>query len=120
GVLLCAGPGPRVPCGRSAGGGDGGRQHRDDLHRGGTLRRREILRPRARRLQVRHRGLPGDQVPLPGAVRFGPAPFRKAATRATSVTGISPLISGAPVVILRWPVWLRRNGDRAVGETRSV
>jgi hypothetical protein len=36
------------------------------LHRGRALRRREGIRPRPRRLQVRHRRLPRDQVPVHG------------------------------------------------------
>ena len=39
---------------------------RHHLDRGRALRRHEGIRPRPRRLEVRHRGLPGDQVPLHG------------------------------------------------------
>ncbi len=47
--------------------GAGIRHHRHQrghhLDRGGAVRRREILRPRPRGLEIRHRGLSGDQVP---------------------------------------------------------
>ena len=55
--------GPHLPCRR----GVGIRHHRHQrghhLHRGGAVRRHEVVRPGPRGIQIRHRGLSGDQVP---------------------------------------------------------
>ncbi len=59
---------PRLARGRSAGDRHDRRQHRPDLHRSRPLRRDQAIRPRPRRLQPRHRGLPGDQIPLHGTL----------------------------------------------------
>ena len=49
-------------------------QRRHHLDRGGAVRRREGIRHRPRRLEIRHRGLPRDQVRL----------HRRASTRSTT------------------------------------
>ena len=63
-LLLRPRPRPCVPGGRSAGVRHRRRQHRDHLQRSGTVWWHQALGPGPRRLQVRHRGLPGNQVPV--------------------------------------------------------
>ena len=64
--------GARLARGRGARVGHGRHQHRPHLHRGRAVRRREGIRPRPRGLEVRHRGVPRDQVPLPGGNLVSP------------------------------------------------
>jgi hypothetical protein len=63
-VLLLARRGARLARRRGAGVRHGRREHRHHLERGGAVRRRQAVRHRPRGLEVRHRGLPRDQVPL--------------------------------------------------------
>ena len=63
-VLLLARRGARVPRGRAARKRHGRRQHRAHLERSGTVRRRQAVGARPRRVEVRHRRVPGDQVRL--------------------------------------------------------
>ena len=54
---------PHLPRRRGAGIRHRRHQRRHHLHRGGAVRRHEVIRPRPRGLEIRHRGLSGDQVP---------------------------------------------------------
>jgi len=64
---------PRGPRGGDAGIRDGRPQHRPDFQRGGAVRGREAARAWARRVEIRHRGIPGNQIHLQrrGALREG-------------------------------------------------
>ena len=70
GLFLCPRHGPRVAGRRGPGERHRRHQHRYHIDRGGTLRRGQGIRPRPRGLQVRHRRLPGDQIPLHGRDRL--------------------------------------------------
>ena len=64
-VLLRPRHRPRLACRRSARVRDRRRQHRPDLHRGRALRRDEGVGHRTRRIEVRDRGVPRGEIPVP-------------------------------------------------------
>ena len=74
-VFLFARRGADLPCGRGAGIRHHRHQRGDHLHRGGAVRRHEVVRARARGIEVRDRGLSGDQVPGTGRDRDLIQPF---------------------------------------------